>query len=192
MADKKITQLTALTTPAINDLVPIVDISDSTMSPGGTTKYIAYGNLMGITLISTGDISTGADVNPVSIPGMSFNFEANSKYVIDMYMMISSAASTTGCGFQLDVSVAVTNIALTFVHQLANTGTLSGGNSTADDASNGVSSGLPASATVYPVHGGGLLITGASAGTAQFRYRSETTAVTTCKANSIVVITKVA
>lgn len=46
MADKKITQLTALgTTPASGDLVPIVDVSDTTDSPQGTTKKVTYSEL---------------------------------------------------------------------------------------------------------------------------------------------------
>jgi hypothetical protein len=40
MANAKISQLTALTTPASGDLFPIVDISDTTQSASGTTKKI--------------------------------------------------------------------------------------------------------------------------------------------------------
>jgi len=85
----------------------------------------------------------------------------------------------------------VTTISMAFYHQLANTGTLSGGHSIADDASVGVSSGLPGTST-YPVVGEGLLITGANTGTAQLRFRSETTAVITAKAGMTLVVEKVA
>jgi hypothetical protein len=54
----------------------------------------------------------------------------------------------------------------------------------------GISSGMPGTAS-YPVLGGGILITGANAGTATLFFRSETTAVTTCKANSMFLVTKV-
>jgi hypothetical protein len=91
----------------------------------------------------------------------------------------------------LDVSAAVTEIAMLFYHQLANTGTLSGGHSIADDASVGVSSGLPGTST-YPVMGQGILRTGANSGTAQLRFRSETTAVITAKAGMTLVVSKVA
>lgn len=47
MANKKISDLAALTTPASGDLVGIVDISDTTMGASGTTKKITYSNLMG-------------------------------------------------------------------------------------------------------------------------------------------------
>jgi hypothetical protein len=85
----------------------------------------------------------------------------------------------------------VTAINVLFFHQLANTGTLSGGHSIADDASVGVSSGMPGTST-YPVTVHGLLVTGANTGTAQLRFRSETTAVTTCKAGFTLVAEKIA
>lgn len=47
MADSKITGLTALgAAPATNDLVPIVDVSDTTDSANGTTKKMTVANLM--------------------------------------------------------------------------------------------------------------------------------------------------
>jgi hypothetical protein len=44
-SDKRITDLTALTTPADGDLLPIVDISDTTDASSGTTKKIAWSNV---------------------------------------------------------------------------------------------------------------------------------------------------
>lgn len=44
MANSKITDLTALTTPASGDFVPIVDVSDTTQASSGTTKKITYTN----------------------------------------------------------------------------------------------------------------------------------------------------
>jgi hypothetical protein len=167
------------------------DSSYSAVNHNHNADYaaISHGHFTILTL--GGDITTGANTNPVNLTGLTFDFLANSTYIIDMYMFVSAAASTTGCGFQIDTSVAVNQIGITFFHQLANTGTLSGGNSIADDASQGVSSGIPANAGVYPVYGGGILKSGANAGTAQFRFRSETTAATTCKAGSIIRIFKV-
>jgi hypothetical protein len=48
MADVKITALTALTAadPA-NDVIPIVDVSDTTMAASGTTKKISVNNILG-------------------------------------------------------------------------------------------------------------------------------------------------
>ena len=79
-----------------------------------------------------------------------------------------------------------------FYSQLANTGSLTGGSSTGDDASLGVTSGKPTNATVVPVFGQGMLRTGANTGTAQLRYRSETTAVTTAKAGMTLVVERIA
>lgn len=53
----KITELTALTTPATGDLLPIVDISDTTDSVNGTTKKITLASLKA----SGSDIDTGTD-----------------------------------------------------------------------------------------------------------------------------------
>jgi len=41
----RISQLTELTTPHDNDLLPIVDVSDTTQASSGSTKYIKVGNL---------------------------------------------------------------------------------------------------------------------------------------------------
>lgn len=136
------------------------------------------------------DVPTGANVTPVNVAGLTFNYEANSVYLIGIYGLASPGAATTGLGLQFDLSSVVTRIALQFFHQLANTGTLSGGHSVADDASVGVSSGLPGTGS-YPLYAAGILVTGANAGTAQLRLRSETTAIVTLKANTRMIIDKI-
>jgi len=45
MADAKISGLSELTSPANGDLIPIVDVSDTTQAVSGTTKYIQKSNL---------------------------------------------------------------------------------------------------------------------------------------------------
>src|SRR4249920_2673602 len=95
---------------------------------------------------------------------------------------VTAPAATTGVGFQLNVDTAVTQLEMTFYHQLANTGTLTGGSSEADDASLGVSSGIPSAGVNVPVAAMGLLRTGANVGSAQLRLRSETTPVATPQA----------
>lgn len=136
--------------------------------------------------------ATAANTTPVILTGMSFSYAINSIYIIRVLGSISSAAATTGAGFQLDVSSAVTQIAMNFFHQLANTGTITGGSSIADNASAGVSSGLPVLNTAVPVSVQGILRTGANTGTAQLMYRSETTAVTTALAGLTMIVEKVA
>lgn len=140
-----------------------------------------------------GNQATAANVNPVTLTGLVWTYEANSIYRFTFHGNVLPGANTTGCGFQVDLSSAVTQITMEFFHQLANTGTLSGGHSVADDASVGVSSGMPGtSAAGYPVTGFGLLRTGANTGTAQLRFRSETTAVTTALAGLTLIVEKVA
>jgi len=104
---------------------------------------------------------------------------------------VQPGAATTGCGFQLDVSSAVTEITREFYHQLADTGTQSGNHSIADDAWVAVSSGMPGRNT-YPVIIEGMLRTGANTGTAQMRFRSETIAVMIATAGMTLVDEKVA
>lgn len=136
------------------------------------------------------DQATGANTTPVTLSGLSFSYAANSKYRIWFMGNVSPAAATTGCGFQFDLSDATgVTVSVIFFHQLANTGTISGGHSIADDASVGVSSGLPGTSN-YPVSGHGLLISTTNSGTAQLRFRSETTAVITAKAGFTLVVEK--
>lgn len=46
MADTKISALAAKTTPGAGDLVPIVDVSDTSMAASGTDKFVTYANLV--------------------------------------------------------------------------------------------------------------------------------------------------
>lgn len=145
---------------------------------GGSSPFMFEGVL-------ASDVSTGANVTPVNVTGLVFTFAANKNYVIELFGTISAPAATTGIGLQFDVSAAVTQVAMTFFHQLANTGTLTGGNSIADDASAGVSTGIAANGAIVPVYASGILRSGANIGTAQLRLRSEVAAVSTIKAGTI-------
>jgi hypothetical protein len=53
MAGRKITQLPTLTTPTATDKLVIVDVSDTSESPQGTSKQIAVGDLNAIPLSGT-------------------------------------------------------------------------------------------------------------------------------------------
>lgn len=137
------------------------------------------------------DAPTGANTTPISLSGLSFPYAVNSKYRIWFMGRVQPAAATTGCGFQFDLSSAVTAIDVQFSHPLTNAGATSGGYSIADDASAGVSSGLPGTST-YPVSGSGLLVTAGATGTAQLRLRSEVNAVITAKGGFVMVVEKIA
>lgn len=158
---------------------------------GEITSHTHAGSTPPTVLTLASDAATGANTTPISLSGLVFNYAINSKYRIWAMGKISPAAGTTGCGFQFDLSNATgCNISVLFFHQLANTGTLSGGHSIADDVSVGVSSGLPGTSN-YPVMVDGLLITGANSGTAQMRFRSEVNAVITCRAGFTLVVDKI-
>ena len=60
MADTKISALTVLTAPAAGDLIPIVDISDTTMAASGTTKSVTQSVLLANHLPLAGGTMTGA------------------------------------------------------------------------------------------------------------------------------------
>ncbi len=59
MANTRISDETALTSPATGDLLPIVDVSDTTDASSGTTKKITLANLLVGTLLP--DASTVAE-----------------------------------------------------------------------------------------------------------------------------------
>jgi len=98
MPDTKITALTALTTadPA-NDMMPIVDVSDTTMAGSGTTKRISINNILACspsaTLASatiTGALgAAGLNVTGATIP-------ANGVYLGSANNLSFSANSTLG------------------------------------------------------------------------------------------------
>jgi len=172
---------------------PLVNVSTAGFAPATSTavgKFLrddvtwAYPTQL---FELAGDQATAADTNPVTLTGLVWTFAANATYRFQYMGQVSPAAATTGCGFQLDVSAAVSQISMSFYNQLDNAGTLSGGHSIADDASVGVSSGMPGTST-YPINGWGILKTTSNTGTAQLRFRSETTAVTTCKAGFVLVV----
>ena len=64
MADKKITALTEGTSLANGDIVPFVDISDTTDAPSGTTKKITKANLVTDLYLALGS-SLDADYQPL-------------------------------------------------------------------------------------------------------------------------------
>lgn len=121
-----------------------------------------------------------------------FPFVANSVYLIDLFLMCTSVAATTGYRFAFDVSAVVTTQALVFYHVLATTGTTSGGDSIADAAARGLSSGVPAAGALVFVSGKGILVTGANAGTCRLVFGPEVAASATFKANSVMRVHKAA
>jgi hypothetical protein len=166
-------------TPASSGATRTITVASS-VSGSGPTIYTLANNA-----------ATGANTTPINVTGLVFSYEANSTYKIELFGRVQPVAATTGCGFQFDLSSAVTIINFQFFHQLANSGSLAGGHSIADDASVGVSTGMPGTST-YPVAGFGMLVTGANTGTAQLRFRAEVAAVTTLLAGTRMLVEKIA
>lgn len=71
MADVKITGLTALTTPAGGDLIPIVDVSDVSMAVTGSTRKITRSDLLALlaTFADSGDLADITGVSPFAVYG---------------------------------------------------------------------------------------------------------------------------
>lgn len=73
MANKKISDLTALTSVASGDLVPVVDVSDTTDAATGTTKKVTFANLgtgifsglTGVIRADAGVVSVDSDVTDI-------------------------------------------------------------------------------------------------------------------------------
>jgi hypothetical protein len=138
------------------------------------------------------DLTTGANTNNNNISGFVFNFLANSVYRIHIYGIVQAAATTTGYGFNLDVSAAVTSLWLLYDNASNTSGGATAGYSRADAISTGVTSAIAEANQTIPVFANGLLITGANTGSCQVTYRSETNAATTLKAGTRIVVEKLA
>ena len=60
MANKRISSLDPLATPAVDDIIPVTDIDDLTGSAQGTTKKVTVANLMAAAPVQTSDLGTAA------------------------------------------------------------------------------------------------------------------------------------
>jgi len=74
MANKKITDLSALTSPADGDLIEIVDVSDTSESATGTNKKITKSNLVGDPLEAVVDDTTPQLGGDLDLNGNSLDF----------------------------------------------------------------------------------------------------------------------
>jgi hypothetical protein len=135
--------------------------------------------------------STAANTTPIALTGMTFSYEANATYKLEIIGAVSSAVPTTGYAFSLDLDSAITAIYLTGYSQLANAGTLVAFSQIADAQNTGLANGVPTANTAVPVSASGILITSSNSGTAQLQYRSEVAAVTTCLSGTALIVTKI-
>ena len=182
----------------LSDNVPVTKLNSGTNASSSTYwrgdgAWVAPpGGSADTVLVLAGDVSTGANVNLVDLTGLSFTADAAGKYTVTIAATMQSPAATTGYGIGVNCAQAPVLVSLTGHSQLANTGTVSAWSAIANNAIIGVTSGVPANATNVPSDGGGVIVAHATTpGTCTFRLRSETTAVTTMKANSIFLVRKV-
>lgn len=95
--DKKITQFTELTTPADDDLLVLVDVSDTTHSTGGTTKKAEVSNVRGWPQTSA---ESSAGVTPTNLqyePGNVLRYGTNTTPgTTDMQAAIQAAIDQAG------------------------------------------------------------------------------------------------
>lgn len=134
---------------------------------------------------STAD-QTVATATLTAVTGLSFTYAASSFYEAEFLCVCQAGATTTGFGFALDTSTAVTTCNVTFDHALAATGTTTGGYAVGDNGVTaiGVSSGVPTANQDVLVRVHCVLNTGATGGTAQLTFRPEVAASATIRAGS--------
>lgn len=94
MANQPISSLTALTSAAAGDLLPIVDISDTTQASTGTTKKIAYSDLGFVTLTGVETLSNKTLTAPKFVDG-GFLADANGNEIIILDTVASAVNEIT-------------------------------------------------------------------------------------------------
>ena len=94
MADTKITALTALTAAdPINDVIPIVDVSDTTMAASGTTKKISVNNILGASGTAT---LASATITGAATVGTTLGVTGNAVFSADATCKRFFVNDTTG------------------------------------------------------------------------------------------------
>ena len=128
MADSKITALAALTAAdPVNDMFPVVDVSDTSMAASGTTKRISVNNILSSSptasgaltvtgLVTAGSASVtgalgaaGLNVTGATIPAngvylvttnkIGFSTNSTQRFTIDSFGNLENPTTTTGNGY---------------------------------------------------------------------------------------------
>lgn len=175
-----------LANAAINDIVAELGASPA-------------GNLIDVTRNSWETVKRqSADVTQATAAfavnsDLDFSYVANGVYVVELYLIMRSSLATAGFRLALDASTAPVNNVLSFSHVLANTGTITAGQSRADATATGLSSGVDTISVDIPVQGFGILVANATTGgTCELAYGPEVAATATLRQNSIMRVQRVA
>lgn len=83
MANKKISSLDPLTTPAVDDIIPVTDIDDFAGSLQGTTKKVTVANLMAAAPVQTSDLGTAASKDVGTSNGNVVELDATGLPAVD-------------------------------------------------------------------------------------------------------------
>jgi hypothetical protein len=103
MAGVKITDLTPLATAASDDLLYIVDVSDNTQSPQGTSKQIEVGNLFSS---GTYTPTISAEVNLTAAPNSATYIRVGNIATVSAQLNISMNAGEVSGSFEISLPVA--------------------------------------------------------------------------------------
>ena len=110
MADTKITALTSISTSTdpTNDVLPIVDISDNSITPTGTTKKVTLNQLLGAggtaslgTLTVTGatTLTGAATVQGLTVGKGASAISTNTAFGNSALAAVTTAANCTAAGY---------------------------------------------------------------------------------------------
>jgi len=105
MAGVKITDLGTLTAPVAEDLLYIVDISDTSQSPQGTSKQIELGNIL-----SSGSYTPtiSGEVNLTAAPNYATYIRVGNVSTVSIQLVINFSAAENSGLFEVELPVATT------------------------------------------------------------------------------------
>jgi hypothetical protein len=103
MAGVKITDLGTLTAPVADDLLYIVDVSDTSQSPEGTSKQIELGNIL-----SSGSYTPtiSGETNLTATPNAATYIKVGNIVNVSIQLEISFSAAENSGVFELSLPVA--------------------------------------------------------------------------------------
>jgi hypothetical protein len=133
MAGRKITQLPTLTTPAATDKLVIVDVSDTSESPQGTSKQIAVSNL-GLTSIESSTLDVSIADGVATVDGISGTWTpvitniANSSTIDSIQGFYSRVGNVVTMTFGITIEMDVAESTTTFDFSLPIASNFTSGN----------------------------------------------------------------